>query len=99
MFIAGNLLDALARVLDIALTAYYWIIIVRALVSWVNPDPRNPLVQFLHRATEPVLAPIRRWLPTWRWGIDFSPLVAILAVMFVQQFLVRSLGELAWRMR
>lgn len=99
MFIAGNLLDALARVLDIALTAYYWIIIVRALVSWVNPDPRNPLVQFLHRATEPVLAPIRRFLPTWRWGIDFSPLVAILAVMFVQQFLVRSLGELAWRMR
>ncbi|MEK6716135.1 MAG: hypothetical protein A3G35_18805 [candidate division NC10 bacterium RIFCSPLOWO2_12_FULL_66_18] len=99
MFIAGNFLDAVARVLDIALTAYYWIIIVRALVSWVNPDPRNPLVQFLQRATEPVLAPIRRWLPTWRWGIDFSPLVAILAVIFVQQFLVRSIGELAWRMR
>jgi len=99
MFVAGNFLDALARVLDIALTAYYWIIIVRALVSWVNPDPRNPLVQFLQRATEPVLAPIRRWLPTWRWGIDFSPLVAILAVIFVQQFLVRSIGELAWRMR
>lgn len=99
MFIAGNFLDAVARVLDIALTAYYWIIIVRALVSWVNPDPRNPLVQFLQRATEPVLAPIRRWLPTWRWGIDFSPLVAILVVIFVQQFLVRSLGELAWRMR
>ncbi len=99
MFIAGNLLDALARVLDIALTAYYWIIIVRALVSWVNADPWNPIVQFLHRATEPVLAPIRRWLPSGRWGIDFSPLVAILAVIFVQQFLVRSLGELAWRMR
>lgn len=99
MFLAGNFLDAVARVLDIALTAYYWIIIVRALVSWVNPDPRNPLVQFLQRATEPVLAPIRRWLPTWRWGIDFSPLVAILAVIFVQQFLVRSIGELAWRMR
>ncbi len=99
MFIAGNFLEAIARVLDIALTAYYWIIIVRALVSWVNADPRNPIVQFLHRATEPVLTPIRRWLPTWRWGIDFSPLVAILAVIFVQQFLVRSLGELAWRMR
>jgi YggT family protein len=99
MFIAGNLLDALARVVDIALTAYYWIIIVRALVSWVNPDPRNPIVQFLHRATEPVLAPIRRRLPTGRWGIDFSPLVAILGVIFIQQFLVRSLGELAWRMR
>jgi len=99
MFIAGNLLDAIARVLDIALTAYYWIIIIRALVSWVNPDPRNPIVQFLYRATEPVLVPIRRWLPTWRWGVDFSPLVAILAVIFIQQFLVRTLGELAWRMR
>jgi len=99
MFVAGNLLDAIARVLDIALTAYYWIIIVRALVSWVNADPWNPIVQFLHRVTEPVLAPIRRRLPTGRWGIDFSPLVAILAVMFVQQFLVASLRELAWRIR
>jgi len=99
MLVAGNFLDAAARVLDIALTAYYWIIIVRALTSWVNPDPWNPIVQFLHRATEPILAPIRRWLPTYRWGIDFSPLVAILAVIFVQQFLVASLRELAWRMR
>ena len=65
----------------------------------MNPDPRNPIVQFLHRATEPVLAPIRRWLPTYRWGIDFSPLLAILAIYFVQQFLVGSLRDLAWRMR
>ena len=99
MFVAANLLDAVARVLDLALTAYYWLIIVRALVSWVNPDPRNPIVQFLQLATEPVLAPIRRRLPTWRMGIDLSPLVAILAVIFVQQFLVASLRELAWRMR
>lgn len=97
MFLFGNLLDSIASVLNIALTAYYWIIIARALVSWVNPDPWNPLVQFLHRATEPVLAPIRRRLPPWRTGIDFSPLVAILAVIFVQQFLVASLRELAWR--
>ncbi len=76
-----------------------WIIIIRALISWVNPDPWNPVVQFLHRATEPVLAPIRRWLPTWRWGIDFSPLVVILAIYFAQVFLVGSLRELAWRMR
>jgi YggT family protein len=99
MFVAGNFLEAVARVLDIALTAYYWIIIIRAVVSWVNPDPWNPIVQFLHRVTEPVLAPIRRLLPTWRMGIDFSPLVAILVVIFVQQFLVRSLLEVAWRMR
>ena len=99
MFVAGNFLDAVARILDIALTAYYWIIIVRAIVSWVNPDPWNPIVQFLQRATEPVLAPIRRILPTWRVGIDFSPLIAILAVIFIQQFLVGSLREMAWRMR
>ena len=99
MFVLGNLLDAIARVLDISLTVYYWLIIVRALVSWVNPDPWNPIVQFLQRATEPVLAPIRRRLPTWRIGLDLSPLVAILAVIFVQYFLVASLRELAWRMR
>jgi YggT family protein len=99
MFIAGNLLSAAAAVLNMALWAYWWIIVARALVSWVNPDPWNPVVQFLHRATEPVLAPIRRWLPTGRWGIDFSPLVAILAIYFVQEFLVSSLKELAWRMR
>ncbi len=97
MFVFGNFLLALARVLDILLTAYYWIIIIRALISWVNPDPWNPIVQFLTRVTEPVLAPIRRLLPTWRWGIDFSPLVAILIVIFVQQFLVGSLRALAAR--
>lgn len=99
MFIASNLLNALATILDIALTAYYWIIIVRAVVSWVNADPWNPIVQFLHRATDPVLRPIQRMLPTRGWGIDFSPLVAILAIIFVQRFLVASLNDLAWRLR
>ena len=99
MFIAGNFLDALAWVLDLALTFYLWIVIIRALLSWVNPDPWNPIVQFLQRATEPVLAPIRRRLPTWRWGIDLSPLVVILGIYFVQRALLRSLADLAWGMR
>jgi len=99
MFIAGNFLGALAAVLNMVLWAYMWIIIARALISWVNPDPWNPIVQFLHRATEPVLAPIRRRLPTWRWGIDLSPLIVILAIYFVQRALLRSLADLAWRMR
>ena len=98
MFIAGNLLNALATILDIALTAYMWIIIIRAIVSWVNPDPWNPIVQFLYRVTDPVLRPIQRMLPRG-WGIDFSPLVAILAIIFIQKFLVASLSELAWRLR
>ena len=99
MFIASNLLSALATVLDIALTAYYWIIIIRAIVSWVNPDPWNPIVRFLYRATDPVLRPIQRLLPMRGWGIDFSPLVAILVIIFVQRFLVASINELAWRLR
>ena len=99
MFIAGNLLNALATILDIALTAYMWIIIIRSIVSWVNPDPWNPIVQFLYRATDPVLRPIQRMLPMKGWGIDFSPLVAILAIIFIQKFLVASLSELAWRLR
>ncbi len=99
MFIVANFFHAFAVVLNMALWAYMWIIIARALVSWVNPDPWNPIVQFLHRATEPVLAPIRRWLPTWRWGIDFSPLVAIVAIYFLRTFLVPSITDLAWRLR
>jgi YggT family protein len=99
MFIAGNLLSAIAGVLNMVLWAYTWIIIARALVSWVNPDPYNPIVQFLYRATEPVLAPVRRWLPTWRWGIDFSPLVVILVIYFIQLSVVASLKDLAWSMR
>jgi len=99
MFIAGNLLNALATVLDIALTAYMWIIIIRAVISWVNPDPWNPIVQFLYRVTDPVLRPIQRMLPMRGLGIDFSPLVVILAIIFIQKFLIASLTELAWRLR
>lgn len=97
MFIAGNVLQGLARVLEMVLTLYMWVIIARALVSWVNPDPWNPIVQFLERATEPVLAPIRRRL-SWQIGIDLSPLVAILVIYFLQYALVASLYELAMRM-
>ena len=99
MFIAGNFLSALAEVLNWVLWAYMWIIIIRALLSWVNPDPWNPIVQFLIWVTEPVLAPVRRWLPTWRLGIDFSPLVVILVIYFIQLSVVASLRDLAWSMR
>jgi YggT family protein len=97
MFVAGNALEGLAKVLELALQLYMWIIIARALISWVNPDPWNPIVQFLDRATEPVLAPIRRRLG-WGMGIDLSPLVAILIIYFLQYALVGSLYEMAARM-
>jgi YggT family protein len=94
MFVAGNVLQGLARVLELVLTLYMWIIIARALVSWVSPDPWNPIVQFLERATEPVLAPIRRRLG-WQLGIDLSPFLAILIIMFLQYAVVASLYEVA----
>ncbi len=86
-----NIIMGIARVLDIVLEIYMWIIIVRALISWVNPDPHNPIVQFLQRSTEPVLRPLRKLVPPWKLGIDLSPLVAILVIMFLQVALVRTL--------
>jgi len=98
MFIVSNFLIAAARILDIGLSLYMWIIIGRAVVSWVNADPYNPIVRFLHRATEPVLSPIRRSVPFFPGGIDFSPLLVILAIVFLQNFVVRSLIQLAARL-
>ena len=97
MFVVGNSLLGLATVLDYALTFYTWIIIARALISWVNPDPWNPIVQFLTRATEPVLAPIRRRLG-WGMGVDLSPLVVIVAIWFLQIAVVQSIKDFAVRM-
>ena len=97
MFVVGNTVMGIATVLDYALSFYTWIIIARALISWVNPDPWNPIVQFLNRATEPVLAPIRQRLG-WRMGMDLSPLIAIAVITFLQIAVVQSLKGLALQM-
>lgn len=94
----ANFIGALGGILDIGLKVYMWIIIISALLSWVNPDPYNPIVRFIYRVTEPVLRPIRRLLGI-RAGIDLSPLVAILIIWFLRRFVVASLMELALRMR
>ena len=99
MNLGANFLNAVAIVLDVVLTAYMWVIIARAVISWVNPDPYNPIVQFLYRVTEPVLRPIRRRLPFGNSGIDFSPFLVILLILFFQYFLVASLKEAAFRMK
>jgi YggT family protein len=98
MFVIGHFIAAVARILDIALTFYMWVIIGRAIISWVSPDPYNPIVRFLNSVTEPVLQPIRRKLPFNLGGIDVSPIIVILAIIFLQSFLVQSLGQLAARM-
>ncbi|MFB3925883.1 MAG: YggT family protein [Syntrophales bacterium] len=99
MFILGNFLEATARILDIALTTYMWIIIIRALISWVNPDPYNPIVNFLYRITEPVLYPVRRRLPFRNIGLDLSPVIVILLIIFLQSFLIQSLLQVAVRLK
>jgi len=82
----------LVNVVHLAITVYIWIIIIRALISWVNPDPFNPVVRFLYRATEPVLRPIRRKLPTFQSGLDLSPLLVILGLEIVDRFVLPSIA-------
>jgi YggT family protein len=98
MFVMGNLIVAVAQVINIVLTIYMWIIIIRALISWVSPNPYNPIVRFLYRMTEPVLRPVRRIIPLGGIGIDFSPIIVILVIYFLKLFLVRTLVELAYRL-
>jgi YggT family protein len=99
VFVAGNLLLALANLLHLLLQAYFWIIIARAVLSWVSPDPFNPVVRFLYRVTEPVLRPIRHRLPTLSIGIDLAPMVVILAIFFLDSFLISTLRDLALSLR
>jgi len=99
MFIIGNFLSATAQILKIILELYMWVIIIRALLSWVNPDPYNPIVQFLNSITEPVLYRVRQLIPMSGVGIDFSPIIVILIIIFLQSFLVNSIGTLAMRMQ
>ena|SRR3989338_7538240 len=98
MFIAGNFLSAAATILDYILTLANWLIIIRALLSWVNPDPYNPIVQFLYKTTEPMLAPFRKLLPIYRIGLDLSPIFALLCVWFLKLFLIKTLFGIAMRL-
>jgi len=99
MFVIGNLIFAVAVILQYLITVLTWIIIIRALISWVNPDPYNVIVQILHRVTEPILAPLRKIIPVHNMGIDISPIIAILFLWFVRLFVVNSLLGLAIRLR
>ncbi|TRZ94794.1 YggT family protein [bacterium] len=100
MFIASNFVIAIARIIEILLSIMYWLILIRVLISWVNPDPHNAIVQFLYQVTEPVLNPIRRLLPfTLRLGFDISPIIAFFMIIFLKSFLVSTLVDLAVRLR
>ena len=98
MFAVGNLLYAIATITDYILTIANWLIIIRALLSWVSPDPYNPIVQFLYKVTEPLLAPFRRLLPLYTVGLDLSPIFALIVIWFLKLFMVRTLFGFAMRL-
>ena len=97
MFVIRNFLTAVTLILEYGLELYKWAFIVAAVISWVNPDPYNPIVRFLRSVTEPVLFRIRRYIGIYG-GIDFSPIVAIFAIWFLQSFLIKTLMDIAQRM-
>jgi YggT family protein len=98
MFVVGNFLGAVAGLLDIILQVLMIVILINAVLSWVRPDPSNPIVVFLDRVSDFVCAPLRRLFPTVFSGIDFAPFIAMLAIYFIQQFVVGSLRGMAIRM-
>jgi len=99
MFVVENFIVALAKIIDIGLTIYIWLILGRAIISWVNPDPYNPIVVFLYRVTEPVMAPIRRLIPIRGLGIDISPIIVIVIIYFLQTFLVKTMIQMTGYIR
>ncbi|MFC1667303.1 YggT family protein [Candidatus Omnitrophota bacterium] len=100
MFVLSNLFTAVATLLNIILTILYWLILIRALISWVNPDPYNPVVQFLYKTTEPILYPIRKMMPLkFGIGLDLSPIIAFLILIFLKSFLVKTLLDISFKLR
>ena len=98
MFAIGYLLMAVAKVLNVVLIAFMWIVVARAVLSWVSPDPYNPIVRFIHNVTEPVLYRIRRFIPVSFGGIDFSPIIVFLGVLFLREFVVNTLYKIAYNL-
>ena len=98
MFVFGDLIIAIAKIVDTLLEIYKWVIIIAALISWVNPDPYNPIVRFLYSVTEPVFRPIRRLIGYRLGPIDISPIIVILAIIFIQSFLIRTLIKVGYNL-
>ncbi len=99
MFVLANAVSALAHVLDIVLTMLFWVLLIRALLSWVNPDPNNSIVRLINQITEPILFPIRRILPfSLKMTLDISPIIAFLGIIFLRMFLVKTLIDWSLRM-
>ncbi|SMC09576.1 YggT family protein [Nitratiruptor tergarcus] len=98
MIIVATFLQALAQILHMVINIYIWVVIIAALITWVRPDPYNPIVQTLFRLTEPVYALVRRYIPTVIGGIDLAPLIIIIGLQFIDMFFVRLLMQFAMRL-
>jgi YggT family protein len=98
MIALGNLFVALGSIVDILLKIYMWVLIIAALISWVGPDPYNPVVRFLRSVTEPVLRPVRRRLGVFG-GIDISPMIVIIGIFFIRSFIVRTIIEYGYKIK
>jgi len=95
MFVLGQFLFALGKVIDVVLNIFAWLVIVRALISWVNPDPYNVIVQLLHRTTEPILSRIRAIFRLANMGLDISPIIAILGILFLRMWIIPVIYRIA----
>ena len=93
--VISTFIQALAQILSMVINIYIWVVIIAALISWVRPDPYNPIVQILYKLTEPLYAKIRRVIPTIIGGVDLTPILVILALKFIDLFVVQLLFSLA----
>jgi len=95
MIVLSTFLLAVAEILEVIINIYIWVIIIASLISWVQPDPYNPIVQILNRITSPVYNLIRRYIPTVIGGIDLAPIIIILALQFINLFFINLLFTFA----
>lgn len=95
MIVLATLIEAFATILHTLINIYIWVVIIAALITFVRPDPYNPIVQILFRLTNPVYAFIRKLVPTLIGGIDLAPLIVILTLQFIDLFAVKLLFALA----
>lgn len=98
MVLLANILNGLAVVIDMLLSFMLMVVFVYALLSWVNPDPNNPIVRFLRQTSEPMLRPIRRYVPLLGGSVDLSPIVLILLIYFLKAVIGPTLAYYAQMM-
>ena len=95
MELGSTFIMAIATLLDQIVGLYIWVVIIAALITWVQPDPYNPVVQILKRLTEPVYSYLRRYIPTTFSGIDLAPIILILLLQFIKLFFIQVLFQFA----